>query len=187
MESSSGIDFEPGVKYKCVNEETGGLCGENVDRVPPKKMSLLPHKHIGAVICVGPGGSIQYGTGTLISRNLVLTCAHVIYNRPHQAFYPRIIFYPALCGEMEKWILVEDYQTHEKYGEKQEFYDPRSYDYALLKLEKPVEEDGFLELCDDPSDINEDDTLSIFGYPVSKYETENSKPVGSKQYGLERK
>ena len=28
--------------------------------------------------------------------------------------------------------------------------------------------------------------MSIYGYPVSRYETENGKPVGTKQYGLER-
>ena len=81
MISSSGIKYEPGVKYRCVNDEVGGICGEEVDRVHPKQMKDLPHRHIGAIICVGPGGSIQYGTGTLISRNLVLTCAHVIYNK----------------------------------------------------------------------------------------------------------
>ena len=140
MEIDTGIKYEQGVKYKCVNEETGGLCGEDVDRVAPKKMNLLPHRHIGAVVCVGPGGNIQYGTGTLISRDLVLTCAHVIYNRMHQAYYPKIVFYPSLCGDMEKWHMVEDYMAPEKFGEKQEFYDPRSFDYALLKLQKPVEE-----------------------------------------------
>lgn len=187
MESSTGISFAPGTKCVCLNDEAGGLCGENLDRVSPKKMSSLPHRHIGAVISVGPAGSIQYGTGTLISRNLVLTCAHVIYNRQHEAYYPRILFYPALAGEMEIWHEVEEYEAPERYGERQTMYDTRSYDYALLKLKKPVSEEGFMELSDDPLEIAEDDTLSIYGYPVSKYELEAGKPVGSKQYGLTRK
>ena len=102
-------------------------------------MSSLPHNLIGAVLSVGPGGSIQYGTGILVSKDLVLTCAHVIYNKPHQAYYDKIIFYPSLCGEMKKWIMVEDFKAPEKYGEKQKQYDPRSFDYALLKLKEPVE------------------------------------------------
>ena len=150
MEASNGLGFAPGVKLICSNKEAGGLCGENVDRVPQSKMSSLPHRHIGAVVCVGPGGAIQFGTGTLLSRDLVLTCAHVIYNAPHQAYYPKIVFYPALYGDMEKWHIVEDFQASDKYGEFQKIYDTRSYDYALLKLQKPVETDGFLELCDDP-------------------------------------
>ena len=79
-------------------------------------MLTLPHKHIGAIICVGPAGSIQYGTGTLISKNLVLTCAHVIYNKSHKAYYPRIIFYPGLCGDLDKWYEVENFEAPDKYG-----------------------------------------------------------------------
>ena len=40
---------------------------------------------------------------------------------------------------MKKWIMVEDFKAPEKYGEKQKQYDPRSFDYALLKLKEPVE------------------------------------------------
>ena len=70
-------------------------------------MSSLPYRLIGAVISVGPANSIQYGTGILLSKDLVLTCAHVIYNKPHQAYYDKISFYPALFGDMKKWIRVE--------------------------------------------------------------------------------
>ena len=49
-----------------------------------------------------------------------------------------------------------------------------------------MEENEFLDLCEDPTEITKDDTLSIFGYPVSKYEKEKGKPVASKQFGLER-
>lgn len=57
------------------------MCGEQIDRIPALKMTKLPHRHIGAIICLGYTGQLQYGTGTLISKNLVLTCAHVIYNK----------------------------------------------------------------------------------------------------------
>ena len=79
---------------------TYGKFGEQIESVPINKMNTLPHRHIGALISVGPGGIIQYGTGTLISKDLVLTCASVIYNKEHQAFYPKIIFYPKLSGNM---------------------------------------------------------------------------------------
>lgn len=72
----------------------------------PENIAKIPHRHIGAVISVGPGGSIQFGTGILLSKNLVLTCAHVIYNKQYQAYYDKIIFYPALYGDMKKWIFV---------------------------------------------------------------------------------
>ena len=44
-----------------------------------------------------------------------------------------------------------------------------------------------MELSDTPEEITEEDTLSIYGYPVSMYEKEEGRPVASKQYGLERK
>ena len=86
---------------------TSFILGETIESVPFNKMNTLPHRHIGALISVGPGSIIQYGTGTLISKDLVLTCASVIYNKEHQDFYPKIVFYPKLSGNMEKWHIVE--------------------------------------------------------------------------------
>ena len=61
-------------------------------------MQTMPHRHIGTVICFGYGGVLQFGTGILISKNLVLTCAHVIQNKNYNAFFPAIYFYPAQYG-----------------------------------------------------------------------------------------
>ena len=44
------------------------------------------------------------------------------------------------------------------------------YDYALLKLKKKVDETNFIPLYSDASEDDPDTTLSIFGYPKSKYE-----------------
>ena len=94
--------FDAGVTYRCVNDEEAGICGEYLDVVDPGEMNKMPHRHIGAILCFGPAQTIQYGTGTLISRDLVLTCAHVIYNKEHQAYYPKIYFYPGLSGKPER-------------------------------------------------------------------------------------
>lgn len=69
-------------------------------------MRTVPHRHVGAIICVGPSGLIQYGTGTLISGNIVLTCAHVIYSKQYKAYYPKIVFYLGLSGDMKLWYEV---------------------------------------------------------------------------------
>jgi V8-like Glu-specific endopeptidase len=61
-------------------------------------MEFMPHRHIGTVICIGYGGTLQVGTGMLISKNLVLTCAHVIHVKEYNAFFPEIYFYPGQYG-----------------------------------------------------------------------------------------
>ena len=61
------------------------------------------------------------------------------------------------------------------------------YDYSLLKLKKKVDESGFLPLCGDLPQLDKKiTTLSIYGYPNSKYEVKDEKPFGVKQFGLSR-
>jgi len=45
-------------------------------------MTKLPHRHIGVVLGVHPVFGFKVGTGILISRDLVLTCAHVTHCEP---------------------------------------------------------------------------------------------------------
>jgi len=61
------------------------------------------------------------------------------------------------------------------------------YDYSLLKLKEKVDESGFLPLCGDLPQLDKKiTTLSIYGYPNSKYEVKDEKPFGVKQFGLSR-
>jgi len=72
-------------------------------------MMELPHRHIGVVLAVHPCGQYQLGTGILISRNLVLTCAHVTHSKHHQNKpFPDIYFYPRQHGKLTNYIDVED-------------------------------------------------------------------------------
>jgi len=54
----------------------------------------------------------------------------------------------------------------------------------LLKLKEQVNDSDFLPLSGDIPHLDEKTTLSIFGYPESKYDRKNQKPVGVRQYGL---
>ena len=60
----------------------------------------------------------------------------------------------------------------------------KAYDYSLLKLKEKVDESGFLPLCGDLPQLDEKTTLSIYGYPESKYEKKNGMPYGVRQFGL---
>ena len=81
----------------------------------------------------------------LISPNLVLTCAHVIMNNEYFAPYPTIYFYPGQYGEFKNCYEIEDFKIPEEYTEKKTGY--KSYDYALLKLKKRIEDTEFIQLC----------------------------------------
>jgi len=63
-------------------------------------MKNLPHRLIGIVLCRGPGNALQTGTGVLISANLVLTSAHVIFHSIQFKPFPKIYFYPGHFGRL---------------------------------------------------------------------------------------
>lgn len=73
---------------KHIKDESNKIAEESLDRVPQANMHRLPHRILGAIICRGPQGSVQVGTGVLISSDLVLTCAHVLFNKlNHMPFH----------------------------------------------------------------------------------------------------
>jgi len=62
-------------------------------------MEEIPHRHIGVIVGITNGQRI-ISTGILISRNLVLTCAHTIYNHNSNLFFSNIQFYPKQRGPL---------------------------------------------------------------------------------------
>jgi V8-like Glu-specific endopeptidase len=86
--------------------------------VSDKHMQSNPFKNVGLIEIITGGNADAHGTGTLISPNLVLTCAHIIYNqnyprhskdptKNHLAKYLR--FYPGHSGELNNPYEVEKY------------------------------------------------------------------------------
>ena len=54
----------------------------SVLKVEAKNYSLYPHKFIGRITFnIGEVGKIGVATGGLVSPNLVITAAHVIFNK----------------------------------------------------------------------------------------------------------
>jgi V8-like Glu-specific endopeptidase len=76
-------------------------CGEPVMRINQSILSELPYRHIGALISVD-GLTTNHGTGILISRNLVLTCAHNVINLERKILFKKIYFYPGQHGLLTK-------------------------------------------------------------------------------------
>ena len=107
-------------------------------------MKEKKYKNIGALelnnLKLGKG----HGSGVLISRNLVLTSAHNVFNRGSREIN-EIKFYPGQCGELVEAHAyeVEDYFFPGAFTAKNSNFN----DYALLKLRKPVTgASNFMEL-----------------------------------------
>jgi V8-like Glu-specific endopeptidase len=90
------------------------------------------------------------GSGVLISRDLILTAAHNLYDKDLRKENEEFKFYLGACGTAEKYYELEDWRYLTEFStcptnERLEF------DYALIKLKQPIEYKEYLELsfpCD---------------------------------------
>ena len=146
-------------------------------------MKKLPHKHIGSITFTSTKThALGKGTGILISANLVLTCAHNIYDKINSQLFRDHKFYPGLNGILEDGYEIEDIFIPMKYHT---MYSPPLYDYALLKLRKRIESDEFLELDGNYEELERNHTnLAIYGYPSNKYGNDEDGYLTASQYGL---
>ena len=105
-------------------------------------MQASLHKCIGALKSYAEGSVLpNHGTGFLISANIVLTCAHVLWDRSKQQLNKDIMFFPGIHGETGD---AEAYQIEVKGGELTVYVPDEyksgkeGYDYAFVKLGKNV-------------------------------------------------
>jgi V8-like Glu-specific endopeptidase len=65
----------------------------------PEQANFLEHLSSGVIVFEHSNNS-QSGnaTGTIISNDLVLTCAHAIYNPIKKTYYKNLRFYPGANG-----------------------------------------------------------------------------------------
>ena len=91
---------------------------------------------INSPIPIGKGDDIR-GSGILISKDLVLTCAHNFYYRGLLVVKDKVKIYVAPFGELVNPLHVEDIYIPEGY----QAVKGAIYDYALVKLkEQPKEQ-----------------------------------------------
>jgi V8-like Glu-specific endopeptidase len=84
--------------------------------VPPSKMRTSPHKYIGA-LTFNSYTTQQLGKGTavLIHPDIILTCAHNIYDKDTKEQYHDHMFYPAQDGPLKKGYAIVDSYFPAKY------------------------------------------------------------------------
>jgi len=120
------------------------------------------------------------GTGTLISSNIVLTCAHNVYDLEYKYEYSNIEFFPALndgvylhSSKVKKICYPEEYT---KYHMDNEYRF--QYDYAILFLEENYEDNYGYFGIKIHSDEMIDSEFSLYGYP-------GDKEFGTQLWGME--
>ena len=106
--------------------------------------SRPPYQSIG--IITGNTSSKQIkGTGTLIARNLVLTCAHNCYYKSYDKYgnevekeeVQNLKFYPSPSGKVEKVVKVKKSYYPDEYKLWKEKASQR-YDFAILELDEDL-------------------------------------------------
>lgn len=60
------------------------ISNEEPFRIDPDKLDELLHRSIGALTFLNKNKKLNAGSGTLISRNTILTCAHNIFDLKSQ-------------------------------------------------------------------------------------------------------
>ena len=58
------------------------------------------HKHLGAITYTTMNTNTGTGTGLLISPNLVLTAAHVVFDKKISKYNTNLKFHHGVCGKM---------------------------------------------------------------------------------------
>ena len=79
---------------------------------------------------------MKIGTGFLISPNLVLTCAHNLFDKVNKKIFTNFKFYPGIHGQSSKHYEVEGIYFDPQYHQKKKIF----HEYGLLKLTEKVPE-----------------------------------------------
>ena len=130
-----------------------------------KDIKKFPFSTIGIVNFKDSNGLVKYGTGTLISSNLILTCAHNVYDKDKGVHYKNHEFTIGLQNG--------SFYGYSKVLESGIFFPPEyigydSEDYAVLVLEENLgAQFGFMGFAPN-YDLQDNDTYYLYGYPADK-------------------
>ena len=140
-------------------------------KVPEEKISSFPYNAIGLLKVIYPHNIVSYRTGILISKNVVLTAGHNLYDERLNPNSTREIlgspvnieFYPGLTNNQSNFRKYEHKKFYTNLNKK------RNEDYGIIILNESVEEEiGFFELkiFDEINDIK--NICYNCGYPLNK-------------------
>ena len=135
----------------------------NTDKI--ENTLLYPYICIG-VISGKVSGRKCYGTGSLIAPNIVLTCAHNCFYKEEKSEMENLEFWPAVNGKIGKNYKVKKCHYPVEYQEKIKPEEYNLFDFAVLELEKSLEENyGYLGIDSSLQNMNGADFIEVCGYP----------------------
>ena len=134
---------------------------ENKEQNKKRKHVNYPLSAIGLLKCDYGNDLIMYGTGTLVSLNMVLTCAHILYSPVLKRRCNNAVFYLNLSNgkyldesEVETFVIPDEYEYN---------LNNEQYDYALCVLKEDLgKKGGYLGICS--YNEKEDKSGYLFGY-----------------------
>ena len=150
------------------NVEIGSFYMKNEEKEEEKKSEQekkqkvnYPLSAIGLLKCDYGNGFFIYGTGTLISSSMVITCAHILYNPIMKKKAENVTFYMNLNNgfflnesHVDTFVYPETFETNENNIED---------DYGVCILHSNLGEiGGFLGIC--PFDKDENLSGFFYGY-----------------------
>lgn len=142
--------------------DAAAIHGED-DREWVSDTRVFPWSAVGMVMMVyGPDAYV--GTGAMIGRRLVLTCAHVV-DTAERGRPDRIEFVPGASLGAEPFGRIKVVRVVPS-PQWQQYYDD-GYDLAILVLEEPVgDQTGHFPIAVQPDSFFRDCELQTAGYPT---------------------
>jgi V8-like Glu-specific endopeptidase len=124
---------------------------------------MFPHDCIGYLCFRDSFGRLGRGTAFLIASDLVLTVAHNIYSKDYGVQYKDFVFHPGVSGELSQAnaFKVKGIRYPEEY-QACRLEDSLRYDYALLKLDRKIIKEQYIELGLDY--IQDQKKFGLYGY-----------------------
>ena len=149
---SSTIPYESEVSSNSIIGEDG--------REPIDFPEALPSKAIGLLRYKGPNGKNYSATGFLVADDLVLTAGHCLISAEKGGAASEITFSPAA----QKGLSYETANGTAYYVpfDWSGYYD-ENFDWALIKIDKPLGESGYLTCLNHANPVGQ--MVEIQGYP----------------------